>query len=156
MMYQPLGDLAEAVRADLAEHVPALGGRVKVAAATNAAQLLSEIDALTMTPGAVVVLGRINYPPESNGLARQVQVIVAVADKFRRTTSGRAEGIWPLADAIADRFLPRFPPGGGAENCEIADCEWEVESMTPGAGDERVAIFFVNLLASEYAQNEEI
>lgn len=147
--FRPVEEIAKEVAEAIRENCPGFK-RVQYAALSNAAQLWETIDTLIQRPAAIVCLGTIRYPEDEHGLSRELQLIIAVLDEFRLSTENRAAGIWLQVDEILNMFSPRFDTGGG-EFPEYAGLEWRLEGVTPGAGDQRIALFYVNLTAKEYA-----
>ena len=147
--FRPLGEIAAEVADEIRARCPGFK-QVQYAALSNAAQLWDTIDTLILRPAAIVCIGTVSYPQNEHGLSRELQLIIAVSDEFRLTTEDKAEGIWSRIDELAAMFSPQFGSGGG-EFPEYAGLEWRLESVTPGAGDQRIALFYVNLTAKEYA-----
>ncbi len=153
--FAPLEFIAESLAEVLRERCPEFE-KVMYTAATNAAQLYRMLDTLKNAPGAIVCIGGTTYPENGKGMVRELAVIIAVSDAYKRTTPDRAAGIWPLVQAVERVFLPVAEPDGCYSFPEAAGVEWTLESSRAADSDERTSLFFVNLKGIEYYVNETV
>jgi hypothetical protein len=119
------------------------------AAISNSGQIWVNKDILAILPAAVVCMG--NGAFESHGLVRNPSMLVIVVDEFKKDTETKAEGIWPLLDAVFESFTPQVEDGNVPV---IEGVEFELKDYSPIESDARVVAFAVLLEGAESAITE--
>ncbi len=124
-------------------------GAVCIAPCSNEAQLWLAMDAVGVLPCAVVFLGSAEFA--DCGLTRENTVAAALFGEFQAGTQEKAEGVFPLVDAVQNMFLPVAGAGLAAVIPTIGGAEFELRRITAIDSPERISAFVVELAASDAA-----
>lgn len=123
-----------------------------IAAISNTQQLLSVIDTFNVLPGAVVCIGECTF--ENDGLVRDKDIIIAVADSFKASTNAKAHGIWAIVDSVCAMFILKVEPGTVPQRCIINGVEFTLKGFTPIPSKSNIVAFAITLSAVEAASYE--
>lgn len=119
------------------------------AAISSSGQIWLSRDVMTVLPSAVVCMGSGAF--ESSGLVRKPTALIIVIDAFKADTEKKAEGIWPLLDAVFASFLPQVEDGAAPVMPVIEGVEFELTDYSPIESENNVVAFAIMVEGSESA-----
>ena len=123
----------------------------QAAAISNAGQLWQTVDAISLLPCAIVLIGGCEFSEDA--MNRELTLGIAVFDEFKAATPDKAAGMFPIIDAVCELFVPEIEQGTQTITYRTIDgMDWFAKRFSSLDSPEHIAAFGIDIAATELSK----